>query len=106
MSVAALSVDRAAARRGRPWALLRGPVPVWTAPFVRVQAFLGLPTAVPIPGTIGQLIIQDRATPVSTQEIGARSSRARTGCFRVPRIRPASIKSGWHASLDMEAIPS
>ena len=58
MSVAALSVDRAPARRGRAWALLRGPVPVWAALFVNVQAFLGLPTAVPIPGTVGQLITQ------------------------------------------------
>jgi hypothetical protein len=58
MSVAALSVDRAAARRGRAWALLRGPVPVWAALFANVQAFLALPTAVPIPGPVGQLITQ------------------------------------------------
>ena len=58
MSVAALSLDHAAALRGRAWALLRGPVPVWVALFVNVQAFLGLPTVVPIPITIGRLITQ------------------------------------------------
>ena len=58
MSGAALGVDRAAARQGRVWAVLRGPVPVWAALFLNVQAFLGLPTVVPIPGIIGQMITQ------------------------------------------------
>jgi hypothetical protein len=58
MSVAALSMDRVAARRGRAGALLRSPLLVWAALFVNVQAFLGLPTVVPIPVTIGQVITQ------------------------------------------------
>jgi hypothetical protein len=58
MNVAALSVDRGAARPGRARALLRGPVPVWAALFLNVQAFSGLQTVIPIPGIIGQMITQ------------------------------------------------
>jgi hypothetical protein len=58
MSVAAASVVGAAARPGRARALLRGPLPVWAALFINVQTFLGLPTVVPIPGIIGQMITQ------------------------------------------------
>jgi hypothetical protein len=58
MSTIALSVDRAAAGRARVSALLRGSLPVWAALFANVLAFSPLPTAVPIPGSIGQLITQ------------------------------------------------
>jgi hypothetical protein len=58
MSAVALSVDHAAAGRARVSALLRGPLPVWAALFANVLAFSQLPTVVPIPGFIGQLITQ------------------------------------------------
>jgi hypothetical protein len=58
MSGAVLGLDGASARRGRARALLRGPLPVWAALFINVQAFLGLPTVLPIPGIIGQMITQ------------------------------------------------
>ena len=44
--------------RARASALLRGPLPVWAALFANVLAFAGLPTVVPIPTTLGQLITQ------------------------------------------------
>lgn len=58
MSVVTLSVDHAEDRRRPARALLRSPVLVWAALFINVQAFLGLPTAIPIPGSVGQLITQ------------------------------------------------
>ncbi len=58
MSTLALRVDRAAAGRARASALLRGPFPAWAALFANVLAFSGLPTVVPIPGTVGQLVTQ------------------------------------------------
>jgi len=39
-------------------ALIRGPLPVWAALFVNVLAFSGLPTLLPIPTTVGQLVTQ------------------------------------------------
>ena len=58
MSVLALRVDRAAAGRTGASALLRGPFPAWAALFANVLAFSGLPTLVPIPGVVGQLVTQ------------------------------------------------
>jgi hypothetical protein len=39
-------------------ALIRGPRPVWAALFLNLLAFSGLPTVLPIPGPVGQLITQ------------------------------------------------
>jgi hypothetical protein len=39
-------------------ALLRSPRLVWAALFVNVLAFSGLPTLIPIPTTIGQMLTQ------------------------------------------------
>jgi hypothetical protein len=58
MSTLALSVDRAAAVRAGASALLRGPLPVWAALFANVLAFSALPTVVPIPGFVGQIVTQ------------------------------------------------
>jgi hypothetical protein len=58
MSTLTPSVDRVQVRGARTSALLRGPLPVWAALFVNVLTFSSLPTAVPIPGSIGQMIIQ------------------------------------------------
>ena len=38
--------------------LLRSPLPVWMALFLNVLAFSGLPTLIPIPTTVGQLVTQ------------------------------------------------
>jgi hypothetical protein len=54
----ALRVDRTARGRTGISTLLRGPLPVWAALFVNVLAFNPLPTVVPIPGPIGQLVTQ------------------------------------------------
>ena len=56
MTSLALNVDRARSSRGST--LLRGPLPAWAALFANVLAFSGLPTVVPIPATIGQLVTQ------------------------------------------------
>ena len=56
MTSLALNVDRARSARGST--LLRGPLPAWAALFANVLAFSGLPTVVPIPVTIGQLVTQ------------------------------------------------
>ena len=59
MSTHALTANRAPAARGsRAKGLLRSPFPVWAALFVNVLAFSGLPTVLPIPTTVGQLITQ------------------------------------------------
>ena len=50
--------DRVFTVRAPAMALLRGPLPVWMALFVNVLAFSGLPTLLPIPTTIGQLVTQ------------------------------------------------
>jgi O-antigen ligase len=57
MSTLALTANRAAANRAGA-ALLRSPLPVWAALFLNVLAFSGLPTLIPIPVTIGQLMTQ------------------------------------------------
>jgi hypothetical protein len=57
MSTLALRANRVLAT----WpgaALLRGPLPVWAALFLNVLAFSGLPTLIPIPITVGQLMTQ------------------------------------------------
>ena len=41
---------------GRRTGLLRSPRLVWAALFVNVLAFSGLPTLIPIPTTIGQMV--------------------------------------------------
>ncbi|MGH8773950.1 MAG: O-antigen ligase domain-containing protein [Jiangellaceae bacterium] len=58
MSTLALRVDRAAGGPGGRPALLRGPLPTWAALFANVLAFSSLPTAVPISGSVGQLVTQ------------------------------------------------
>ena len=58
MSTLALTANRAVAGRARATALLRSPLPVWAALFANVLAFSGLPTLIPIPTTVGQLITQ------------------------------------------------
>ena len=58
MSALTVGVDRAAVGRARASALLGGPVPVWVALFANVLAFTTLPTVVPIPPLLGQLITQ------------------------------------------------
>ena len=59
MSTHALTANHAPTARGsRAKRLLRSPFPVWAALFVNVLAFSGLPTVLPIPTTVGQLITQ------------------------------------------------
>jgi hypothetical protein len=58
MSTLALMANRAVANRAGATALLRSPLPVWAALFANVLAFSGLPTLIPIPTTIGQLVTQ------------------------------------------------
>jgi hypothetical protein len=58
MSTVTVGVDRATTRPAGPSALLRGPLPVWMALFANVLAFSSLPTAVPIPVLVGQLVTQ------------------------------------------------
>jgi len=58
MSTLALRGDRATARPVGASALLRGPLPAWAALFANVLAFSTLPTAVPIPVSVGQLVTQ------------------------------------------------
>ena len=58
MSTLALMANRVVANRAGATALLRSPLPVWVALFTNVLAFSGLPTLIPIPTTIGQLVTQ------------------------------------------------
>ena len=58
MNLLARRTSRAAPDRVRAGALLRGPLPVWAALFVNVLTFYSLPTLVPIPGFVGQIITQ------------------------------------------------
>jgi hypothetical protein len=58
MSTLALGAARVPTGRVGVSALLRGPLPAWAALFVNVLAFSGLPTAVPIPVSIGRLVTQ------------------------------------------------
>jgi hypothetical protein len=57
MSALALRANRVVATRPGA-ALLRSPLPVWAALFLNVLAFSGLPTLIPIPVTVGQLLTQ------------------------------------------------
>jgi hypothetical protein len=57
MSTLALRANRVVATRPGA-ALLRSPLPVWAALFLNVLAFSGLPTLIPIPVTVGQLLTQ------------------------------------------------
>jgi hypothetical protein len=58
MSTLALTANRAVASAARETSLLGSPLPVWIALFVNVLAFSGLPTLIPIPTTIGQMVTQ------------------------------------------------
>jgi hypothetical protein len=58
MTTLALRVHRATARPVGVSALLRGPLPAWAALFANVLAFSAMPTVVPIPGSIGQMLTQ------------------------------------------------
>jgi hypothetical protein len=58
MSALALTTNYAAAVQARTKALLSGPRLAWAALFLNVLAFSGLPTLIPIPGMIGQLLTQ------------------------------------------------
>jgi hypothetical protein len=58
MSTLALTANRAVAGAARAKSLLRSPLPVWIALFANVLAFSGLPTLIPIPATIGQMVTQ------------------------------------------------
>ena len=57
MSTLALKANRAVANRAGA-VMLRSPLPVWAALFLNVLAFSGLPTLIPIPTTVGQLVTQ------------------------------------------------
>jgi hypothetical protein len=58
MSTLAIGTDRLIPLRPRASALLRGPFPAWAALFLNVLAFTSLPTIVPIPGSVGQVLTQ------------------------------------------------
>jgi hypothetical protein len=59
MSTLTLTTNRVLAASGaRARAMLSSPLPVWAALFMNVLAFSGLPTLLPIPGTVGQLVTQ------------------------------------------------
>jgi hypothetical protein len=58
MSTLALPASRAVAGAARAKAILRSPLPVWAALFTNVLAFSGLPTLLPIPTSIGQMVTQ------------------------------------------------
>jgi len=50
--------NRAVSGLASTTALLRSPLPAWAALFANVLAFVGLPTLIPIPPTVGQLVTQ------------------------------------------------
>ena len=58
MSALPLTANRAAAAGARARTLLGGPFPAWAALFANVLAFSGLPTLLPIPTAIGQMVTQ------------------------------------------------
>jgi hypothetical protein len=58
MSTLALVAARVPTGRVGVSARLRGPLPAWAALFVNVLPFSSLPTVVPIPGSIGRLVLQ------------------------------------------------
>jgi hypothetical protein len=59
LSTLVLTANRALAASGaRANGLLRSPLPAWIALFANVLAFAGLPTLIPIPATVGQLVTQ------------------------------------------------
>jgi hypothetical protein len=58
MTAFPLTANRAVAADAHAKAILRSPLPVWVALFVNVLAFSGLPTVIPIPTTIGQMVTQ------------------------------------------------
>jgi O-antigen ligase len=58
MTAFPLTANRAVAADAGSKAILRSPLPVWVALFVNVLAFSGLPTLIPIPTTIGQMVTQ------------------------------------------------
>jgi O-antigen ligase len=58
MNPLALTATPALAARTSVSGLIRSPLPAWAALFLNVLAFSGLPTLIPIPGSVGQLITQ------------------------------------------------
>jgi hypothetical protein len=58
MSTAALPRPAGAALSDRALGVARSPLLVWAALFLNVLAFSGLPTVIPIPTTLGQLVTQ------------------------------------------------
>ena len=58
MSTLAPIANRAVANRAGANGLLRSPLPVWIALFLNVLAFSGLPSLIPVPGTVGQMVTQ------------------------------------------------
>jgi hypothetical protein len=54
----ALTANRAVPGLVGPNGLLQSPLPVWAALFLNVLAFSELPTLIPVPGTVGQMITQ------------------------------------------------
>jgi hypothetical protein len=58
MSSLTLRVSRTVAAGARAKAILPTPLPVWVALFTNVLAFSGLPTLLPIPTSIGQMVTQ------------------------------------------------
>ena len=58
LSTLSLTANRPASGLVHANALLRSPLPVWAALFTNVLAFSGLPTILPIPPSVGQMITQ------------------------------------------------
>src|SRR5215217_1861164 len=58
MSTLAPTANRAAAVGASAKTMLRGPGLVWAALFLNVLAFLDLPTLIPLPMTVGQMVTQ------------------------------------------------
>jgi hypothetical protein len=58
LSTLSLTANRPASGLVHANALLRSPLPVWAALFTNVLAFSGLPTILPIPPSVGQMVTQ------------------------------------------------
>jgi hypothetical protein len=58
LSTLSLTANRPASGLVHANALLRSPLPVWAALFMNVLAFSGLPTILPIPPSVGQMVTQ------------------------------------------------
>ena len=58
MSTLALTPKSALAGQTGATGLIRSPLPAWAALFLNILAFAGLPTVIPIPTTVGQMVTQ------------------------------------------------